>query len=96
MTKLRDPEPCGVLCPVCQSDKSKVLEARRGPGYVRRRHLCLSAACEHVTAEKRIAGRAVVVVGTRWTTYQFFSPRRGAIAVPRDTRAIRGIVERAS
>lgn len=81
----------GVRCPTCGGKRSKVLEAREGRGYVRRRHLCLEKACEGVTSEKRIAGRPVEVRGTRWTTYEFFSPRRGAINVPRDTRAIRSV-----
>jgi hypothetical protein len=86
----------GICCPTCHGEHWKVLEARKGDGYVRRRHLCLNAACAKSQTVRRVAGREVVVVGVRWTSYQFVSPRRGAIAVPEDTRAIRTVVKRAS
>lgn len=84
----------GVRCPSCGGTKSRVLEARPGRGYVRRRHACLEPACAEVVSEKRIAGRLVTVQRTRWTTYEFLSPRRGAITVPRDIRACRTEINR--
>ena len=81
-------KPCGVRCPTCHGNHARVLEARAGQGYVRRRHLCLNDAC--LAIEHR-AGRRTVK-GVRWTTYEFFSPRRGAIAVPRGTRTIRSVL----
>lgn len=81
-------EPYGVRCPACRGSNSKVLETREGRGYIRRRHLCLTRTCL-ATAQK--SGRRTVH-GVRWTTYEFFSPRRGIISVPRDTRAIRSVL----
>jgi transcriptional regulator NrdR family protein len=88
--------PTGICCPRCHGKHAKVLEAREGDGYVRRRHLCLSEDCAVVETTRTVAGRHVVVKGVRWTSYQFVSPRRGAISVPQDTRAIRRVVNRAS
>lgn len=82
----------GVCCPACQGKNSRVLEAREGRGYIRRRHLCLSPSCADVKTELRRAGKVQTVYGRRWTTYEFFSPRRGTILVPRDTRAIRSVL----
>lgn len=84
-------EGYGVCCPACRGKESRVLEAREGRGYIRRRHLCLSAACASVTTERKVAGKVLIVYGRRFTTYQFLSPRRGTILVPRDTRAIRSV-----
>jgi hypothetical protein len=86
--KPAQPPHDGVGCPACHGKQSRVLEAREGRGYIRRRHLCLSPACATVTTERKRAGRVQIVYGRRWTTYEFFSPRRGTILVPRDTRAI--------
>lgn len=86
-----EPEPYGVCCPACKGKDSRVLEAREGRGYIRRRHLCLSPACASITTERLRAGKVETVYGRRWTTYEFFSPRRGTIIVPRDTRAIRSV-----
>lgn len=61
-----------------------MLEAREEPGYVRRRHLCLSPDC--LLFEREVGAR--LVKGFRWTTYEFVSPRRGTIIVPPDTRRI--------
>ena len=77
----------GVRCPSCDGAASLVLSVRRGAGYVRRRHACLTPACQLI--ERRYGCR--LVKGVRWTTYEFLSPRRGVIAVPRDTRAIRSV-----
>lgn len=79
----------GIRCPVCHGKHALVLSTRNGPGYVRRRHVCLSEPCQQT--ERRV-GRNIVK-GVRWTTYEFFSPRPGTIHVPRDTRAIRGVQE---
>jgi transcriptional regulator NrdR family protein len=68
-------EPLGVVCPECRTRNSHVLSKREGRGYIRRRHACNGDGCR--------------ARNVRWTTYEFFSPRRGVIAVPRDTRAIR-------
>jgi hypothetical protein len=87
-----EPEPYGVRCPACHGKESRALEAREGRGDIRRRHLCLSAACAGVTTERKRAGKVEIVYGRRWTTYEFFSPSRGTILVPRDTRAIRALV----
>lgn len=81
----------GVRCPTCGGKSSRVLEAREGCGYIRRRHLCLSSDC--LAVEHRCGWR--VVKGVRWTTYEFFSPRLGAVVVPR-TRAIRVILAHVS
>lgn len=69
----------GIRCPRCQSRRSKVLYAREGKGYIRRRHACKADACER----ERV----------RWTTYEFLSERRGVITVPGDRRAIRSMRE---
>ena len=82
-------EPYGVRCPVCQGNKSRVMVKREGRGYIWRRHLCLTPSCHAV--ERRVGCR--IVKGVRWTTYEFFSERRGVINVPTDTRAIRGLVQ---
>lgn len=81
----------GLRCPVCHGKDARVLETRQGPDYVRRRHLCLNPSCLAITRAMRRAGRAHVVTGVRWTSYQFYSHRRGAITVPPDTRAIRSV-----
>ena len=78
----------GVRCPGCHGKESRVLEAREGRGYVRRRHLCLSSECASVESVIRRSGRDQVVYGRRWTTYEFFSPRPGTILVPPDTRVL--------
>lgn len=77
----------GVRCPACHGKRSRVLEAREGPGYVRRRHLCLSPVC--LLFERCVGAR--LVKGLRWTTYEFVSLRRGTITVPHN---IRGYVPR--
>lgn len=84
----QEPEPYGVRCPSCQGSTSRVLETRDGRGYIRRRHLCLNGKCLAAATKN---GRRTVH-GVRWTTYEFFSPRRGIITVPRDTRAIRSVL----
>lgn len=86
-------KPAGLCCPVCGGAEAEVLETRRGPDYIRRRHLCLGASCQQIKREVRRAGRAIIVTGVRWTSYQFYSQRRGAITVPRGTRAIRSVRE---
>lgn len=81
----------GIRCPRCGGNHARVLESRAGDGYMRRRHLCLNPDCAMVQTVRHVAGRDLVVLGVRWTSYQFFSPRRGAVNVPRDTRAIRSV-----
>ena len=71
----------GIRCPVCRGDDWRVLEARDGRGYIRRRHACNRAACRRMNDGK----------GVRFTSYQFQSTRRGVIAVPRDTHAARSV-----
>lgn len=61
----------GIRCPSCGKTASRVLYKRRGKNYVRRRHECLNPKCHKA----------------RWTTYEFFSIRRGVIRVPEGTRA---------
>lgn len=78
----------GLCCPTCGSRDSQVLDVRKGEGYVRRRHVCVARACANVQRTIRIAGRDRVVSGTRWTTYEVLSPRRGVICLPSDTRAV--------
>jgi hypothetical protein len=78
----------GVRCPVCRGKRARVIDWDEGPGYIRRRHLCLSPSCLATVSSMR---RGKPVMGIRWTSYQFFSPRKGVITVPPDTRVQRHI-----
>lgn len=72
MPRPKSDQEYGITCPECGGKKNHVLQKREGRGYVRRRHECLNEQC----LKRKV----------RWNSYQYFSPRRGVVEVPRDTR----------
>lgn len=85
----------GVRCPVCKKTNSRVIETGEGPGYVRRRRLCLTPSCLAAEHQAERGDPRRVVKGVRWTTYESIIPRR-ARTVPRGTNGTNGVSESGS
>lgn len=75
----------GVRCPVCNQSNSRVIDTGEGPGYVRRRRLCLTPSCLSAEQKPERGKRSNVVRGVRWTTYESTIPRRARTTVSRGT-----------
>lgn len=81
------PEALGLICPVCGQSRSRIIDTAEGPGYVRRRRLCLTPSCLEKEQQPQRGDRQRVVKGVRWTTYERLVPWRARPTVSRGTNA---------
>lgn len=80
-----EPTSYGVRCPVCNQSNSRVIDTGDGPGYVRRRRLCLTPSCLAAEEKSQRGDRKHLVKGVRWTTYEYTFTGRERSTVSRGT-----------